>query len=254
MGRERVARRGLRGGLIRRPASRRAPLRNGRAGSLTSVRRVRLRAAGYLAARMSAPTLAAARTDRPIAATRIALMRLTSPIPSCAEPHQDTHQEAHQRSVSAGHSAVRPGASKRRSKTLRAFSPRRAASSFAVPERADRQKRVLEHRAHRSSQRAACSDAPDRHFAAIRRLSPTRSGRALPRTIDQPAGPCHRAPLRVVHFPASGAVAGGSRGMVRYLDLLVHPVAPVARSLAARGPSGSSKVAASHFVSPAYSA
>jgi hypothetical protein len=71
---------------------------------------------------MSATTPAATTTRPPVAATRIALVRLTSPISSCVEPHQ----EAHQKSVSAGHGVARSSTSKRRSMASRTFSPRRA--------------------------------------------------------------------------------------------------------------------------------
>ena len=167
VGRERVSKRGSRGGLIRRPGRRRAPLRRRLTAPPTSVRRVRCSPAVDVATPMSATTPAAATTRPPVAATRIALVRLTSPISSCVEPHQDTHQEAHQKSVSAGHSVAWPSASKRRATASRAFSPRRASSSLAIPERADRQIRVPEHRANaargavfeacRSAARARCA-------------------------------------------------------------------------------------------------
>jgi hypothetical protein len=124
---------------VRRPGRRRAPLRRRLTAPPTSVRRVRCSPAFDVVTPMSATTPAAETTRAPVAATRIALVRLTSPISSCLEHHQDTHQEAHQKAVSAGHSVALPSAPKRRATASRPFSPRRVSSSLAIPERAGRQ-------------------------------------------------------------------------------------------------------------------
>ena len=106
---------GLRGGLIRRPGRRRAPLRRTASQRLreVSVRCVAL-PPWHVVRSMSATRPWRQRRVRPVTARRIEFVRLTSPISSCVEPHQDTHQKAHQKSVSAGHSVARLSASKPR--------------------------------------------------------------------------------------------------------------------------------------------
>lgn len=65
VGRERVAKRGPRGGLTRRPGRRRTRSRRRLAAPLTSVRRVRCSPAAYAATPISATTPAATTTRRP---------------------------------------------------------------------------------------------------------------------------------------------------------------------------------------------
>jgi hypothetical protein len=116
---------------------------------------------------MSATMLAAATVRRPVAVARIALVRLTTPISSCVEPHQDTHQEAHQFSVSAGHSVAWPSASKRHA------SYRARAHRARVPSRSPFQNRPI-------GRNVCPSTAP---------MRPPELELALAPLVDLPPGP-----------------------------------------------------------------